>query len=499
MIQNDIGTTDAHVLVLHVEGLAAILTYTDVHAQRAAFFQSLFKPFSVVWEADRPATARPSARRRTITSASAAMRTPDAKALANYLSFLGSRIVFLIDWNRARKRLREFLRKGDVRASCAGRPATTSAIAASSSWASICSMRRSSSPSRRRCTTASGCMRCWVPRRRSPTEVRSAGGDRGAPARPFRALHPRRGEGRAGAPFPQRQESLLSIASSHAQIIFDPAAAWRDGLLLLRGRRRTTALRPAARACPGLGTGSRSTGQPDVLADAPHPQAPRSDMLEPCSTRRTTPLTGWRMRRSSTFHAQAAAAGRRTADPQPGRAPGQRRELTGEATGGGEPRQPRGRPRGFADGWSRPIVSSPSSMWTANAKPSGTDRALLSTRRFPRPPHSGRSRPLPWRNWLRPWPVRPQTTTDHFAQRRDHAALRDASVSDFPREQLRRHLPSRATKRPGKRGGRRLQGSGLQRMPAWASRAARLRPAHDALPQLRDPREASPGLTRRDC
>ena len=40
IIQNDIGTTDAHVLVLHVEGLSATLTYTDVHARRLKFFQS---------------------------------------------------------------------------------------------------------------------------------------------------------------------------------------------------------------------------------------------------------------------------------------------------------------------------------------------------------------------------------------------------------------------------------------------------------------------------
>ena len=39
---------------------------------------------------------------------------PDARTLERYLTFLGSRIVFLIDWNRARKRLREFLRKGDA-------------------------------------------------------------------------------------------------------------------------------------------------------------------------------------------------------------------------------------------------------------------------------------------------------------------------------------------------------------------------------------------------
>ena len=42
VLQNDIGTTDAHVLVVHVEGLRAQLTYTDVHMQRLIFLQSLF-------------------------------------------------------------------------------------------------------------------------------------------------------------------------------------------------------------------------------------------------------------------------------------------------------------------------------------------------------------------------------------------------------------------------------------------------------------------------
>jgi hypothetical protein len=50
VLQNDIGTTDAHVLVIHVEGLAAAVTYTDVHLQRLIFFQSLFDRFAVEWE-----------------------------------------------------------------------------------------------------------------------------------------------------------------------------------------------------------------------------------------------------------------------------------------------------------------------------------------------------------------------------------------------------------------------------------------------------------------
>ncbi|NTV10725.1 MAG: hypothetical protein HGA47_08105, partial [Zoogloea sp.] len=39
VLQNDIGTTDAHVLVVHVEAMRVSITYTDVHLQRLLFFQ----------------------------------------------------------------------------------------------------------------------------------------------------------------------------------------------------------------------------------------------------------------------------------------------------------------------------------------------------------------------------------------------------------------------------------------------------------------------------
>ena len=41
LIQNDIGTTDAHVLVVRIRGLDAAVTYTDIHAARLKFFKSL--------------------------------------------------------------------------------------------------------------------------------------------------------------------------------------------------------------------------------------------------------------------------------------------------------------------------------------------------------------------------------------------------------------------------------------------------------------------------
>jgi uncharacterized protein Yka (UPF0111/DUF47 family) len=108
LIQNDIGTTDAHVLVLRIDGLAAALTYTDIHERRLKFFESLFSSFAVSWE---KASMRSSESLETKSYILATgTYTPASEAdLARYLEHLGSRIVFLIDWNRMRKRLRQFV------------------------------------------------------------------------------------------------------------------------------------------------------------------------------------------------------------------------------------------------------------------------------------------------------------------------------------------------------------------------------------------------------
>jgi hypothetical protein len=110
VIQNDIGVTAAHVLVVHVEGRTVTLTYTDVHLERLLFFQGLFDRFAVQW-------------RDTVSKRGAGLgeelyhlclgtyEARDPEDLRGYLAHLGSRLVFLIDWNRARKRLRKFARR----------------------------------------------------------------------------------------------------------------------------------------------------------------------------------------------------------------------------------------------------------------------------------------------------------------------------------------------------------------------------------------------------
>ncbi len=130
VIQNDIGTTDAHVIVVHVEGLVVSVTYTDVHPERLAFFQRMLEPRGAVWEAGRTAVLAAGAPFYLATGRMAAV---DADACRDTLEFLGSRLVFLIDWNRARKQLRGFLRGPDRLGCWPGRRRRRRAIAVSSS------------------------------------------------------------------------------------------------------------------------------------------------------------------------------------------------------------------------------------------------------------------------------------------------------------------------------------------------------------------------------
>ncbi|MGZ9111446.1 MAG: hypothetical protein ACXW3X_10270 [Rhodoplanes sp.] len=113
IIQNDLGTTDAHVLVVAVEGLIARVTYTDIHPERLAFFRRLFKGFEIAWSApEQHLTPRFETGGYALLVATCA--AADRAALRRFLEFLGSRLVFLIDWNRARKRLRAFVGKEEA-------------------------------------------------------------------------------------------------------------------------------------------------------------------------------------------------------------------------------------------------------------------------------------------------------------------------------------------------------------------------------------------------
>jgi uncharacterized protein Yka (UPF0111/DUF47 family) len=78
--------------------------------QRLLFFQSLFEGFSVRWEDTR--SRKDAAMEGGVYHLGLGSYTArDQAELESYLAFLGSRLVFLIDWNRARKRLQNFVPK----------------------------------------------------------------------------------------------------------------------------------------------------------------------------------------------------------------------------------------------------------------------------------------------------------------------------------------------------------------------------------------------------
>ena len=111
ILQNDIGENDVHVLVLHVEDCMVTLTYSDLHTLRFDFFKALLAPLGMKWEevasrADRALNAG-----RPYAVGTGQLACTDAAQLDAALEVIGASLVFLIDWNRARKRLLPFTSK----------------------------------------------------------------------------------------------------------------------------------------------------------------------------------------------------------------------------------------------------------------------------------------------------------------------------------------------------------------------------------------------------
>jgi len=105
LLQNDIGTNDAHVLVVQVDAAGFTLTYSDLHKTRFAFFQTLLAEVGAVWSDVGTRNTPGLNDGADYTLGTARFDCADAPALLAALEALGARIVFLIDWNRARKRL----------------------------------------------------------------------------------------------------------------------------------------------------------------------------------------------------------------------------------------------------------------------------------------------------------------------------------------------------------------------------------------------------------
>jgi uncharacterized protein Yka (UPF0111/DUF47 family) len=114
LLQNDIGTNDAHVLVIQVMARMITLTYSDLHRKRLEFFQSLLNSYGAKWSGTESRTSADLNDGNAFSVATAQFDCPDDRALDAVLDGIGSRIVFLIDWNHARKRLHAFVSKEDA-------------------------------------------------------------------------------------------------------------------------------------------------------------------------------------------------------------------------------------------------------------------------------------------------------------------------------------------------------------------------------------------------
>ena len=105
-IQNDLAAAPSHLIILHVAELSVTVTYADVHKSRIRFLQEMLKPFELQWTAP-PASDGEELMVGQFTAAS-------SEEVERFLTAVGSRLVFLIDWNRARKRLAQLVSKAEA-------------------------------------------------------------------------------------------------------------------------------------------------------------------------------------------------------------------------------------------------------------------------------------------------------------------------------------------------------------------------------------------------
>jgi uncharacterized protein Yka (UPF0111/DUF47 family) len=113
-IQNDIGETDAHVVVIAVEPDAATVIYTDVHLARAKFFTGLFRNFPVQWSGLERKSATALADNGAFYLVTGRYPFDSSIRRDAFLETVGASLVFLIDWNKARKVLREWVSNADA-------------------------------------------------------------------------------------------------------------------------------------------------------------------------------------------------------------------------------------------------------------------------------------------------------------------------------------------------------------------------------------------------
>lgn len=114
LIQNEIGMSDAHMLVIQINGLNATITYTDLHLNRLSFFQRLLDPYPVLWRELISRNNLNGEQSEMFHISTGYFSARSGEELLMFISHLSSQIVFLIEWNRARKALKLFLSGNEV-------------------------------------------------------------------------------------------------------------------------------------------------------------------------------------------------------------------------------------------------------------------------------------------------------------------------------------------------------------------------------------------------
>jgi uncharacterized protein Yka (UPF0111/DUF47 family) len=113
-IQNDIGVTDAHVIVITVEGNDVSITHTDVHRARARFFTRMLDGFPVRWSGIEGQEAEGFGAGGGFKIVTGRYGAQTAEYRNAFLESIGASLVFLIDWNKARKVLLSFVAKDEA-------------------------------------------------------------------------------------------------------------------------------------------------------------------------------------------------------------------------------------------------------------------------------------------------------------------------------------------------------------------------------------------------
>ena len=100
--------------MIAVETDAVTVTYTDVHVPRAKFFIGLFRDFAVDWSGLERKSATGLGDDGAFYLVTGRFQFDDPAKRDAFLERLGASLVFLIDWNKARKILKEWVSKADA-------------------------------------------------------------------------------------------------------------------------------------------------------------------------------------------------------------------------------------------------------------------------------------------------------------------------------------------------------------------------------------------------